>query len=107
MKKTRGQQFRVSVEAAVEDMSDAGPAWLGILDETCRALDLLEELEERVRSDGMMLDGLHQKVLNPAVREVRQQRVALARLLGRLGLDEAGGTLSDRQRRAANARWGK
>ncbi len=41
---TRGSKFRRTVAAAL-DLEQADPVWLGLLDETCRAMDLVERLE--------------------------------------------------------------
>jgi len=43
--------------------------------------------------------------LNPSVPEVRQSRVALARILGQVDLPEVGTTASLHARKAANGRW--
>jgi hypothetical protein len=104
---TPGQAFRAEVAKSF-DLSDAGVAWVQRLDQVVAAIDLIAELEQRVQSDGMMLKGLHQDVLNPCVREIRTQRVALDRMLERLGLSEDGTeTQSQRQRRISNKRWAK
>jgi hypothetical protein len=106
-KRTKGEAFRAAVAKAF-DLSDAGPAWVERLDQVVAAIDLVAELEARVQEDGLMLKGLHQDVIHPAVREIRSQRVALDRMLERLGLSEDGTeTQSQAQRRRANARWHK
>ena len=45
--------------------------------------------------------------LNNAIPEVRQARVALARILGQVDLPEVGTTSSQHARKAAIARWRK
>jgi hypothetical protein len=103
--KTPGQVFRDQV-AKNFDLSDAGAAWLARLDLVVATIDIVSELEVRVAKDGLMLPGLHQDVIHPAIRELRAQRVALDRALERLGLSEDGNeTQSQAQRRRANARW--
>ena len=53
-----------------------------MLEEACRTVDLLEALAATVAADGHMAgDRVH-----PAVVEMRQQRIALARLLAALRL---------------------
>jgi hypothetical protein len=106
-KLTPGQAFRAEVARSF-DLSDAGVAWVQRLDEVVAAIDLIAELEARVQADGLMLEGLHQRVIHPAIREIRSQRVALDRMLERLGLSEDGTeTQSERQRRISNKRWAK
>jgi hypothetical protein len=53
-----------------------------LLLEACRTVDLLEDLARSVDAEGHMLDGR----VHPAVVEIRQQRIALARLLAALRL---------------------
>jgi len=106
-KTSPGQAFRAQV-AKNFDLSDAGVAWVARLDQVVATIDLVAELEARVQKDGLMLSGLHQDVIHPAIREIRSQRVALDRMLERLGLSEDGHeSQSDAQRRRANARWHK
>lgn len=84
--------------------------------ETCRVVDVIADLADSVSSDGLMIVGsMGQKVLNPAVAEMRQQQMALSRLVGMLNLGSAD-TGSAAQmitatslsaKRAAEARWSK
>lgn len=76
-------------EPAIDDLE--------LLTETCRTLDLVEELQGRLSEKGV-------------VTEIRLQRQLLARFLVQLGLpDEEGETMpspaSERGRRAAESRW--
>jgi hypothetical protein len=44
-------------------------------------------------------------ILNPSLSKLRQQRAALAQLLGRLDIPGASSTNAVRARKAARARW--
>ncbi len=65
---------------------------LAVLVEVVRPLDVLDELDAVVRSEGAVVDGPQGSRANPAVVEARQQRVVLARLLAalRMPVGEAG-----------------
>lgn len=73
--------------------------------------DNLDLLEAAIRDQGSMVRGSRdQMVLNPAIAEARQCRLAIGRLLGQIGLagedDEKPETDKTRRaRRAARARW--
>lgn len=103
--KTRGSTFRATVTAALE-LEDADPVWLQLLDETCRALDLVERLEENLSDQTLLVPGSRgQQTPNPLLPELRHQRAAVAKLLSQLGTDSDGETQSQRQRRFAQKRW--
>jgi hypothetical protein len=84
---------------------------LELLRNAARQGDLVAELETALKSEGIIVLGAQgQPRLNAVATELRQSRVALARLLGEIELpaDESGATTSaatDRARRAAQARW--
>ena len=62
-----------------------------ILEEACRTRDLVATLRDQIETDGLMLTSSQGMRLHPAVAEVRQQRLTLARLLATLdvpSLDE-------------------
>jgi hypothetical protein len=62
----------------------------------------IDLLEADIASNGVRLsDGR----LNPAVAEVRQGRVALARILAGVDLPGSASATTLRARKAANARW--
>ena len=99
-------------------IGDLVPGWeldareLRVLAEACRTADLIANLDAAIEADGVTAIGSRrQTVVNPAVAEVRQQRAALASLLGKLDIDPpsasgAGSTAaSARARKAAQARW--
>ena len=62
-----------------------------ILEEACRTRVLVATLRDQIETDGLMLPSSQGMRLHPAVAEVRQQRLTLARLLATLdvpSLDE-------------------
>jgi P27 family predicted phage terminase small subunit len=99
--------------------ADLAPDWeldareLALLGEAARLSDALALLDAAVAADGATVKGSKgQPVVHPAIGEARQHRIALARLLGALGLtppatgSRGGSTAaSARARRAAQARW--
>lgn len=91
---------------------------LQVLLEACRAADLIDRLAAAVEADGVLTTGsTGQKVVHPAVPELRQQQATFARLMGALNLSEAlEGTpgavaaaraISSQAQKAANARWSR
>ena len=65
---------------------------LAVLTEATRTVDLLDELDAAIRSEGAIVDSPQGRRANPAVVEARQSRVVLARLLAalRMPVGEAG-----------------
>jgi hypothetical protein len=63
--------------------------------------DDIAALEADIRDRGHVVDG----VVNPSVREVRQARLALARLLSGIDLPAGASTTTLRAEKAARARW--
>ncbi|MGP6172003.1 hypothetical protein ACTU6V_12450 [Microbacterium sp. A204] len=60
-----------------------------VLVEACRTLDRIDELTEAVQSDGVMISGsMGQRILHPAIGELRQQQASFVRLVGALHLPE-------------------
>jgi len=81
-----------------------------LVTEACRLADRITELERQIRTDGLMVTGSkRQPVLHPAVAEVRQSRLAMARLLGQVAfpsVDDKPVTASSMHAsKAAAARW--
>jgi len=72
---------------------------LAVLVEATRTVDLLDELDAAVRSEGAIVDSPQGQKAHPAVVEARQQRVVLARLIAALRMPS--GEAGDEQ---ANAR---
>lgn len=69
-----------------------------LLTEACRTVDVLDDLEAKVRADGPLVDSPQGMKAHPAAVEARQQRIALARLIAALRLPA--GDEGDRQRNA-------
>ncbi|MGV0633133.1 hypothetical protein ABQE69_05025 [Mycolicibacillus trivialis] len=57
-----------------------------LLAEACRTVDLLAILRAEVEETGPLLDASGGVRVHPAVAELRQQRLVLARLVAALGL---------------------
>ena len=82
-----------------------------VLDHACRLADSVDALAAAVEQDGVVVIGAAgQKRLNATVVELRQSRLALAKLLGSLALpsSEDERPMSDASRRtqhAARSRW--
>lgn len=91
------------------------PAEVVVLASACRQADDIATLETLLATDGFVVAGsAGQPRLAAAVTEVRQGRLALARLLGELAIPiESAGDLRPlsaagrRAQRAANARWAR
>ena len=66
-----------------------------------RQADDIAALEADIAKRGRVVDG----GINPSVREVRQGRLALGRLLSAIDLPAAANTTVLRAERAARARW--
>ena len=83
---------------------------LSVLATACAQADTNTALEAAIKRDGMTVSGAAgQRRLNAAVTELRQGRVALARLLEAVDLGPAEGYSetpgSRRGRKAADGRW--
>jgi hypothetical protein len=116
-------------DEAMSPPDDLGPAgrelWLAVVDEftparyevralyeTARECDLIDKLADAVESDGLMVEGSKgQPVLNPAVSELRQHRLAFVRMAEALNLSAENAPpeteRTKRARHAANARWSR
>lgn len=80
------------------------------LEDACREADLIERLEDDLRTADLMVKGsMGQLVASPLVSEIRQHRATLGQLLRSLKLpDESGETdVSSNARKAARARWSR
>lgn len=79
----------------------------------CRQADLVAELEKALRREGVVVNGAAgQRRMNALATELRQSRLAYARLLGEIPIPDDGGgqpesLATKRGRKAANARWRK
>jgi phage terminase small subunit len=82
-----------------------------VLRAACGQADLVADLEKALKIEGVIVKGAAgQKRLNATTTELRQSRIALARLLGELAFPDAEGeppvnSASERGRKAAQARW--
>ena len=86
------------------------PGELSVLESTCRLADDEARLTAALgKAAGVLVKGsMGQKRVNPLFAEVRQTRLALARLLDSLGLNDAatdGSAKSHAGRRLARMRW--
>lgn len=57
-----------------------------LLVECCRTADAMDELQTIVERDGVLSDSSQGVRAHPALQELRQQRIAFARLISALGL---------------------
>lgn len=71
---------------------------VSLLTQAARTADHIEALEQEVASRGVVLDSPQGLKAHPALVEVRQQRIVLARLLSALRLPDASGKRPQRQR---------
>ncbi len=52
-----------------------------LLREACRTADLLDALQDQLERDGLMSESSQGSRVHPAAAELRQQRIAFARLM--------------------------
>jgi hypothetical protein len=84
---------------------------IALLEMACRQVDDIARLEAEVAVGGVTVEGsMGQVRVNGALAELRQARLAVARLLGQIDLPEAGEAqapteASRRARQAAQKRW--
>lgn len=88
---------------------------LVILEDACREMQLIDELQAAMRGESMIMSGsMGQPVVNPLVPELRQHRATLKALLTTLklpddvpesGSDVGSDVQTVQQRQAANSRW--
>ena len=70
-----------------------------LLTELCRTADQMDELQAIVERDGVLSDSSQGVRAHPALQELRQQRIAFARLLTALGLPSGIHDAKDRTRK--------
>lgn len=70
---------------------------VALLVEAVRTADVLDLLDARVRADGPIVSSPQGERAHPAAVEARQQRIALARLLGALQLPTGEGARPQRR----------
>jgi phage terminase small subunit len=71
---------------AVTSDFELDPPELEVLAEACRTLDLIADLRAKIKESGTVIESRQGPRVHPAVVEARQQRLALAKLIGSLGL---------------------
>ena len=76
-----------------------------LLDLASRQAADIDQLEADVEQRGVRVPGRGGEVLNQSFSEVRQGRVALARILGQVDVPESTSPRSLHGRKAAEARW--
>lgn len=105
-----GKALQKAVQAGLPDGWELDEREVEMLDLAARQADDLERLEKAIAKTGAMVIGsTGQPVVNPAIPEARQARLAISRLLGVLQLPDADDSLrsasSERARKAARVRW--
>jgi hypothetical protein len=102
-----------AVVAGVEAIRGSLPAsheWdereLALLDLAARQAADIDRLEADIECSGVRVAGRGGEVLNQAFCEVRQARVALARILGQVDVPQSLSPRSVHGRKGAEARWG-
>lgn len=79
--------------SAVDSDFELAEHELAQLEEACRIRDTIVKLRGQVSADGLMIGSSQGSRLHPGVVEIRQQQLALARILATLkvpGLEEDG-----------------
>lgn len=75
--------------SALTKVLEFAPQETEVLLEACRTLDRINDLTAVIEADGTMISGsMGQRILHPAVAEVRQLQAAFVRLTGALNLPE-------------------
>jgi hypothetical protein len=90
---------------AIADGFELGDHELSLLLQAARTADLLEDLQASVDEQGALVDGR----VHPAVVELRQQRICLARLLVALRVpdpEDEGASAGRLQRRGTRGVYG-
>lgn len=88
---------------------DEEPHLVEILEQACRTKDRIAELEEAMEGEPLIgpYGSAKQLTMHPLIPEIRAQQKELRESLRWLRLPDNSGTetMSERNRRAANARW--
>lgn len=108
----RGRALWRSISKALPDGWELDEREVAVLTLAARQSDDVAKLETAIKREGTMVRGsAAQPVVNPAITEARQGRLAIGRLLGQLSLpDEEGKPLSgasEHAQHAARSRWGR
>ena len=91
-----GAALETSIRADLPPHVELDPREEALLEAAARQADDIAALEADIRARGLV---------NPALREVRQGRTALGRLLAGIDLPAAASTTVLRAEKAAQARW--
>lgn len=96
----------------ITDQFDLNPAELRVLEDACREVDLIDQMEERLSASTSLIvaGSMGQDVPHPLLQEVRQHRAVLTRLFAAMKLpaaDEGDGAAaaSASAREMAMRRW--
>jgi hypothetical protein len=109
MSKASSKATTVALVAAIRDGLPTSHEWderdRALLDLAARQAADIDRLETDIAEQGVRVQGRGASVLNQSFCEVRQARVALARILGQIGIPDTTPTRSLHARKAAIARW--
>jgi hypothetical protein len=109
MSKTPAKATAVSLVVEIRAGLPTSHEWTerdrALLDLAARQAADIDRLEADIADQGVRVQGRGASVLNQSICEVRQGRVALARILGQVDVPDAPTTRSLHARKAAVARW--
>jgi hypothetical protein len=98
---TAGEALEKTIRADLPEHLELDPREQALLTAATQQADDIAALEADIAERGHVIDGL----VNPAVREARQGRMALGRLLAGIDLPAAASTTVLCAEKAARARW--
>jgi|Tabmets5t2r1_1033131.scaffolds.fasta_scaffold07833_3 hypothetical protein len=106
---TMTSETTVALVEAIRESLPASHEWdereSALLSLAARQAADIDRLEADLAESGVRVPGRGGEVLNQAFCEVRQGRVALARILGQVNIPESLSPRSLHGRKAAEARW--
>jgi hypothetical protein len=106
---TKAPGLTTALVQAIRESLPASHEWdereRALLDLAARQAADIDRLEADIAERGARVPGRGSDVLNQAFCEVRQGRVALARILGQVDVPETTAPRSLHGRKAAAARW--
>jgi hypothetical protein len=109
MSKTPAKAAAVSLVTAIRDGLPSSHEWderdRALLDLAARQAADIDRLEADITEQGVRVQGRGASVVNQSLCEVRQARVALARILGQVDIPDTTPTRKLHARKAAVARW--
>ncbi len=101
MTKGAGAELEQAIRSDLPESAELDPREEALLKAAMAQADDLAALEADIAARGRVIDG----VVNPSVREARQGRTVLGRLLAGIDLPAAAPVTVLRAERAARARW--